>query len=136
MVISLEHINDYPKRGPEGNYEIPTAVCVGRSILPYEAVLAGLSRQKCGCRERQHTTSRIAAEGSASAVPKYSRNPIWGDDVPLDLDEAAAYTGMPLGTFRQKVYAREIASVLVGKRRQVQPSAIRAYLERHKRPAL
>ena len=136
MVTNLEHINDYPRLGPGGNYEVPTAVCVGRSILPYEAVLAGLSRRKCGCRERHHTTSRTSGAASASPVPKYSRNPIWGDDIPLGLEEAAAYTGMPVGTFKQKIYAREIDSVLIGKRRQVQPSAVRAYLERHKRPAL
>lgn len=63
-------------------------------------------------------------------------NPIWGDDVPMLLEEAAAYTGMPLPTFRQKVYAREIDSLKVGRRRKVQPSAVRAYLEKHKLPAL
>ena len=63
-------------------------------------------------------------------------NPIWGDDMPMLLEEAATYTGMPLPTFRQKVYSREISSVKVGRRRKVQPSAVRAYLEKHKLPAL
>ena len=69
-------------------------------------------------------------------MPHGGDNPIWGDDVPLLLSEAAAYTGMALGTFKQKVYAREIESRLVGRRRKVQPSAVRAYLERHKLPAI
>ena len=63
-------------------------------------------------------------------------NPVWGDDLPLDLDVAAKFTGMPLPTFKQKVYGREIASVKVGRRRRVRPSAIRAYVRRHERPAV
>lgn len=63
-------------------------------------------------------------------------NPIWGDDEPLFLEDAALHAGMPLPTFKQKIYAREIDSVKVGRRRKVQPSAVRAYFQKHKRPAL
>ena len=63
-------------------------------------------------------------------------NPIWGDDAPILLKEAAFHAGMPLPTFKQKVYAREIDSVKVGRWRKVQPSAVRAYFQKHKRPAL
>ena len=54
----------------------------------------------------------------------------------MHLAEAAAYTGMPLPTFKQKIYAREIDSLKVGRRRKVQPSAIRAYVLKHKLTAL
>ena len=63
-------------------------------------------------------------------------NPVWGHDMPLKLIEAAEFTGMPLSTFKQKVYSREIASVKIGKLRKVCPSDIRAYLEKHRLPAL
>ena len=73
-----------------------------------------------------------APDVMTSVVPASGTNPIWGADAPLSLPEAAAYTGMPLGTFRQKIYSREIESVKVGKHRKVQPSAVRAYLLKHK----
>ncbi len=66
----------------------------------------------------------------------HATNPIWGDDMPLNLQDAAAYTGMPLPTFKQKIYSREIASVKVGRRRKVRPSAIRTYLSRYESPSL
>ena len=63
-------------------------------------------------------------------------NPIWGEDVPLELKEAAAFIGMPLPTLKQKIYSREIASLKVGRRRKVRPSAVRAYLRQHELPAI
>ena len=78
----------------------------------------------------------MSAEPSATPRLGNRPNPIWGDDEPMLLEDAAAYTGMPLPTFKQKIYAREIDSVKVGRRRKVQPSAVRAYLEKHKLSAL
>ena len=103
-------------------------------LLPYPVSLVRPSRKKHS-RRKQRTTSDTASYTSASAVPD-RKNPIWGDDKPLSMQEIAAYAGMPLGTLRQKVYRREIESVLVGRERKIQPSAMRAYLEGHKRPAL
>ena len=76
----------------------------------------------------------ITSSSSSKSIPNV--NPIWGDDVPLDLKEAAIFIGMPLPTLKQKVYAREIASLKVGKRRKVRPSAVRTYLQRHELPAI
>lgn len=78
----------------------------------------------------------MSAEIPASSKQINRPNPIWGDDEPMHLAEAAAYTGMPLPTFKQKIYAREIDSLKVGRRRKVQPSAIRAYVLKHKLTAL
>lgn len=78
----------------------------------------------------------IGAASSTSSRSGSSIDPIWGDDVPLDLKEAAIFIGMPLPTLKQKVYAREISSLKVGKRRRVRPSAVRTYLQQHELPAI
>ena len=104
-------------------------------LLPYPVSLVRPSRKKRSRRTQQRTMSDAALHASAPAVPD-RKNPIWGDDKPLSMQETAAFVGMPLGTLRQKVYRREIESVLVGRERKIQPSAMRAYLEGHKRPAL
>ena len=78
----------------------------------------------------------MSAKTPLLVKPVSGHNPIWGDDEPMLLEVAAAYTGMPLPTFKQKVYAREIDSVKVGRRRKVQPSAVRAYLAKHRLSAL
>ncbi len=80
--------------------------------------------------------ARVVPEISLSSKVTSGSNPIWGDDEPLLLADAASFTRMPLPTFKQKIYAREIESVKVGRRRMVQPSAVRTYLQKHKRPAL
>ena len=112
------------------------SVSHGRSILPVGALIAGLSSQPCRCPRHRRADMQLALATTAPAVLARGRNPIWGDDEPLPLAEAATYIGMRVGTLRQKVYAREIAVVMVGKHPKVRPSAVRAYLERHERPAL
>lgn len=111
--------------------------CHGRTVLPIEALIAGSSTQPCRCRKhRQAAAVLTTPTAPVSSTAARRPNLIWGEDAPLPLSEAAFQSGMRLGTFRQKIYAREIASVLVGKQRMVQPSAVRAFLEQHKRPAL
>ena len=108
----------------------------GHQILPIEAIIAGLTSQPCRCPKHRHMAWQLASITSATVPPPCGRNPIWGEDLPLSLSEAAAHSGMRLGSFRQRIYSREIASVMVGKQRKVQPSAVRAYFEQCKRPAL
>ena len=112
------------------------SVSYGRSILPVRALIAGLSSQPCRCSRHRHAGMQLVPVTATPAVLARGRNPIWGDDKPLTLIEAAAYIGMAIGTLREKVYAREIAVVMVGKHPKVRPSAVRAYLERRERPAL
>lgn len=135
MVIDLEQINDYPNNSKD-SFEVPAIVRVGRSILPFKAVLAGLLHPVRRSRKSRCVIPRHPQSAFTTVTSNGDKNPIWGDDAPLSMEEAAMFVGIPLGTLRQKVYAREIESRRVGKRRMVQPSALRAYLEKHRLPAL
>lgn len=112
------------------------SVSYGRAILPVETLIAALSTRPCRCPRHRRADMQLVPAVTAPAVLAPGHNPIWGNDEPLLLSEAAAYIGMSVGTLKQKVYAREIAVVMVGKHPKVRPSAVRAYLERHERPAL
>ena len=95
----------------------------------------GAARKERGGQQQEHTLSTAVSVNPASTEAA-DKNPIWGNDKPRSMKEASTLAGMRLGTLRQKVYRREIESVMVGRERQIQPSAMRAYFARQKRPAL
>ena len=94
------------------------------------------TRRAIGKEHAPHQTQGGQISVSPASTEAEDRNPIWGNDKPRPMKEISALSGMRLGTLRQKVYRREIESVLVGRERQIQPSAMRAYFARKKRPAL
>ena len=126
---------NYSKHDYGSNPEIVEPVYGGRILLPPLPLATGLCK-KCRCRECHLTEFDHAPDACRPALPHQSKNLIWGNDEPLFLEVAAALSGIPLGTLRQLIYRREIDSRKVGRRRKVQPSALRAYLNLHKRPAL
>ena len=95
----------------------------------------GAARKERSGQQQEHTLS-TAVSVSPAPTEAADKNPIWGNDKPRSMKETSALAGMRLGTLRQKVHRREIESVMVGRERQIQPSAMRAYFARQKRPAL
>ena len=126
---------DYSKHDHGSNPEVVGPVYEGRILLPPLPPATGFCK-RCRCREYHLSKFDHAPDAGRSALPHQGQNIIWGNDEPLSLEVAAALSGIPLGTLRQLIYRREIDSRKVGRRRKVQPSALRAYLDLHKRPAL
>lgn len=96
----------------------------------------GVARKERSGQQQEHTLSTAAVSVNPASTEAEDKNPIWGNDKPRSMKETSALAGMRLGTLRQKVHRREIESVMVGRERQIQPSAMRAYFARQKRPAL
>ena len=136
MSFRLDCAVDCAKALLDGSARKRGVLPFGGTILPEDILVKALLSQPCRCQKHRRPAIQLAPSYSASITNESSQNPIWGTDKPLPMREAAFFAGMPFGTLRQKVYRREIETVMVGRERQIQPSALRAYLARQKKPAI